>query len=67
VYVDPSTPAFAAGLQPGDVIRSINGRLVLPQRRPFLTAIEEASTLRFEIVRNKEKRTITVANPTKKK
>ena len=67
VYVDPSTPAFAAGLQPGDVIRSINGRLVLPQRRPFLTAIEEASTLRFEIVRNKEKRTITVANPAKKK
>ena len=67
VYVDPSAPAFTAGLQPGDVIRSINGRVVSPLRRPLLSVIDEASTLRFEIVRNKQKHTITVAAPAKKK
>jgi C-terminal processing protease CtpA/Prc len=28
VYVDPVTAAFEAGLQPGDVIQSINGKAV---------------------------------------
>ncbi len=28
VYVEPNTPAFAAGLQPGDVIQSIDGKAV---------------------------------------
>lgn len=64
VYVEPATAAFAAGLQPGDVIKSINGRAVSPFRRTFLTP--QTATLTFEIVRNKEKRTV-VLKPAKKK
>lgn len=64
VYVEPSTAAFEAGLQPGDVIKSINGRAVT-LRRPFLSP-NQAMTLTFEIVRNKEKHTVVV-KPAKKK
>lgn len=64
VYVEPTTAAFAAGLQPGDVIKSINGRAVSPFRRPLLA--KQATTLTFEIMRNKEKRTVVVKPATKK-
>ncbi|HKR15513.1 MAG TPA: PDZ domain-containing protein [Pyrinomonadaceae bacterium] len=63
IYVEPSTAAFAAGLQPGDVIKSINGRTV-SLRRPFLA--RQPITLTFEIVRNKEKHTVVI-KPAKKK
>lgn len=63
IYVEPSTAAFAAGLQPGDVIKSINGRAV-SLRRPFLA--RQPISLTFEIVRNKEKHTV-VFKPAKKK
>lgn len=65
VYVEPSTPAFEAGLQPGDVIQSINGQTVW--RRPFLSPANQPTTLTFEVMRNKQKRTVTVSNPAKKK
>jgi S1-C subfamily serine protease len=61
VYVEPSTAAFEAGLQPGDVIQSIDGKPVNPLRRPFLPP--KQTTFTFEIVRNKEKRVITVNPP----
>jgi S1-C subfamily serine protease len=64
VYVEPSAAAFEAGLQPGDVIQTINGKAVTPFRRPFFSP-NQAPTFTFEIVRNKEKRVITV-NPPKK-
>lgn len=64
VYVEPSTAAFEAGLQPGDVIQSIDGKPISPLRRPFFPPKENA-TFTVEIFRNKEKRVITVNPPTK--
>lgn len=66
VYVEPLTAAFEAGLQPGDVILSINGQAV---RRPFTSPANKPAIMTFEIVRNKVKRTLTVTNhePAKKK
>ncbi len=64
VYVDPAAAAFEAGLQPGDVIQTINGKPVTLFRRPFVSPNQ--TTFTFEIVRNKEKRVITVTPPQKK-
>ena len=64
VYVEPSTPAFEAGLQPGDVIQTINGQAV--SRRPFASPTNQPATLIFEIFRNKQKRTVTVTTAPKK-
>jgi S1-C subfamily serine protease len=59
VYVEPSTLAFEAGLKPGDVIKSINGQPV--SRTPFM-AEDEPETFTFEVVRNKQKLTVTIKN-----
>ena len=56
VYVEPMTAASEAGLQPGDVIQSIDGKPV----SSFRPATQPVS-FTFEIVRNKEKRVITVS------
>jgi serine protease Do len=56
VYVEPFTAAFDAGLQPGDVIQTINGKPVSvfkPTTQPV--------SFTFEIVRKKQKRVVTVA------
>jgi len=55
VYVDPVTAAFEAGLQPGDVIQSINGKPV----SVFKTDPKPA-TYTFEVVRKKEKLVVTI-------
>lgn len=60
VYVEPFTAASDAGLQAGDVIQSINGKPV-----SAFKATSQPGSFTFEIVRNKEKLTVTV--PAKKK
>ena len=56
VYVDPVSAAFDAGLQPGDVIQSIDGKPASAFR-----PTTQAKSLKFDIVRGKEKRVVTVA------
>lgn len=57
VYVEPNTPAFSAGLQPGDVIQSIDGKSLASLTRSG--APKAPATL--EIVRGKEKLTLKLA------
>jgi S1-C subfamily serine protease len=56
VYVDPVTAAFEAGLEPGDVIQSINGKPVSAFR-----TTPKTDSYTFEIVRKKQKRVVTIA------
>jgi len=60
VYVEPLTAAFEAGLQPGDVIQSIDGQPV-----SLFKPLTQPTSFTFEVVRNKEKLVVVV--PTKKK
>ncbi|HEU4770043.1 MAG TPA: PDZ domain-containing protein [Pyrinomonadaceae bacterium] len=65
VYVEAGTAAFEAGLQPGDVIQSINGQSVSPFRR--FASPNQLTTMTFQVVRGKDKLVITLKNPAKKK
>jgi len=60
VYVEPFTAAFDAGLQPGDVIQSIDGKPA-----SFFKPTTQAPLLTFDIVRNKQKLVIKVASKKK--
>lgn len=58
VFVEPMTPAFQAGLQPGDVIQTINGR---PARsRSIQSAPTTGAPPTFEIIRKKQKLVVTL-------
>jgi S1-C subfamily serine protease len=62
VYVEPGTPAFEAGLLPGDVIQSIDGKPLSSLGRS--TPLKSLSTL--QIVRVKEKLTLKLPAPRQK-
>lgn len=55
VYVDPVTAAFEAGLEPGDVIQTINGKPVSVFR-----TTPKSDSYTFEVVRKKQKRVVKV-------
>jgi serine protease Do len=67
VYVDPSTPAFEAGLQPGDVIESINGKKIEDSVGFPVTYNFTADKSSFEIVRKRQKLVVTINPPQKKR
>lgn len=55
VYVDPVTAAFEAGLEPGDVIQSINGKPVSVFR-----PTPQIDSYTFDVVRKKQKLVVKV-------
>ena len=65
VYVDPSSAAFEAGLLPGDVIESINGKSLLSDDLVLPNPSGSAST--YSVVRKKNKLTVIVPAPEQKK
>jgi S1-C subfamily serine protease len=67
VYVEPGTPAAEAGLQPGDVIQSIDGKPVSTfSRNTQALPVQTDKPLILEVVHNKTKRTVTIAPAPKK-
>ena len=65
VYVEPGSAAFVAGLQPGDVIESIDGKPALGPMNA-VTSDDSTAPAKFEVVRKKQKMVIAVAKPAKK-
>ena len=60
VYVEPSTAAFKAGLQPGDVIQEINGQPVLSRPVPATLLGAPGTDSTFTVVRKRQKVVITI-------
>jgi S1-C subfamily serine protease len=60
INVQPATAGFKAGLRPGDVIESIDGRRISSFPRPLLLSNSPGSAYTFDIVRNKQKMVLVV-------
>jgi S1-C subfamily serine protease len=67
VYVEPGTLAFEAGLQPGDVIETIDGTAALRLNGGITPFPSPTATPVFEVVRKKQKLVISLAKPARKK
>ena len=65
IYVQPSTPAFKAGLRPGDVIETIDGKQVSSLGRSMGLSTVPGVAHTMAIVRKSRKLVITVVNPEK--
>ncbi len=66
VYVAPETAASEAGLQPGDVIQSIDGKSVRPLAQKLAVSTTPGTTSTFEVIRRKQRLTVKVVQrPTK--
>src|SRR5271165_3069639 len=61
--VVPDSPAAKAGLQPGDVIQSVNGEKVTNPRDLALdvAAVKPGDTAKFDLLRNGEQQSVSVA------
>lgn len=68
VYVEPATTAAAGGFKVGDVIQRIDGKPALPLQQidDFLSPNAVRSHI-FEVVRNRQKLTLTISAPDKNK
>jgi serine protease Do len=60
VYVDPAGPGFEAGLQPGDVIQTIDGKTLWANGMSNFANLTQDSTSTFEIIRMKKKLDVVV-------
>lgn len=66
VYVEPATPAFEAGFQPGDLIQTIDGKPI-DARRPMMLPATASTTHSFEVIRSKQKIVFTLDTAKKEK
>lgn len=61
LYVQPATVAFKAGLKPGDVIESIDGRQLISNIDAVKLADTPGARYAFSVIRNKQRLLLTVA------
>lgn len=66
IYVDPSTSAFDAGLRPGDVINTIDGKPLPADQKLSFDSVSSSAISTFEVVRKKQRLVITISSTNKK-
>lgn len=65
VYVQPSTAAFRAGLRPGDVIESIDGKQPSSSAMAMALLDDPNASFTFSVVRDKQKLVMTLTTSDK--